>query len=366
MPLLMGTFAMLGLIFFFGLRFEGFAFTNNVTWSASGNGLRFGPSGMAYAEVTLPSCREGAECPFTIEMALRPDMREDGRFKIILLLHGGDDAGQLLIGQWRTSLVVMNGDDYDGRQGMPRTGIRNAFSEPRQILVAVTSGPQGTALFLDGKKVRHHRSLQLAHPAAGRPARLIVGNSGYARHSWAGEVMGVALYDRALDAKRIKAHAKIWTQEGAFTPFLKDDPTALYAFTERGGTETRELAGKNPPLAIPPVLKPLQREILAAPHSPRADRTYIEDVLVNLAGFVPLGFLVGAVVTNNGNRSRRWGFVVTVLICFTVSLSIEIAQAWIPSRSSELTDLVLNVAGGGLGYWFVEPVERHLLRPVGG
>ena len=36
-------------------------------------------------------------------------------------------------------------------------------------------------------------------------------------------------------------------------------------------------------------------------------------------------------------------------IGFALSGSIELAQAWIPSRSSTLQDLLLNVAGTGVG-----------------
>jgi VanZ family protein len=359
--LLAGTLAMLAAILFFGLRFEGFAFTNHVQWSTRGNGLRFGPNGMAYAEIALPACGEEG-CAFTLEAALRPDGSEDARFRIIVLIHDGDDEDQFLLGQWRSSLVVMNGDDYDGRRGLPRTGIRNAFSSGRPLLVAVTSGPSGTALFVDGRRVRHHDGFRLSLPGDGASVRLIVGNSGYVRHPWTGEVQGLAVYDRPLDPERLAAHFTSWSREKAFSSFLADDPAALYGFGENGGTKTRDLAGKNPPLAVPPELKPFQRDILAVPRPMGLQRSYVTDLVVNLFGFVPFGLVLGALLTHSGRRSRRLGFLLTVLTCFVTSLAIEIVQAWIPSRSSELSDLLLNAAGGALGFLLLLAFERHRMR----
>ena len=39
----------------------------------------------------------------------------------------------------------------------------------------------------------------------------------------------------------------------------------------------------------------------------------------------------------------------TIAIGFTMSFGIELAQAWIPFRTSSLLDLLLNVAGVGVG-----------------
>jgi glycopeptide antibiotics resistance protein len=36
-------------------------------------------------------------------------------------------------------------------------------------------------------------------------------------------------------------------------------------------------------------------------------------------------------------------------LCFLLSLAIELAQAWIPSRSSQMLDLMLNTLGGATG-----------------
>ena len=71
----------------------------------------------------------------------------------------------------------------------------------------------------------------------------------------------------------------------------------------------------------------------------------VQDVVINVLGFVPFGFLgVFWMVT-----SRRVSLVAaaftTLLIAFTMSLGIEVAQAYLPTRNSSLLDLITNVAG---------------------
>ena len=73
------------------------------------------------------------------------------------------------------------------------------------------------------------------------------------------------------------------------------------------------------------------------------------DVIINFAGFIPLGFVFIATFVKTGGFFERHGALITVILCLTVSLTIEIFQAWMPSRSSDYLDLVLNTLGALLG-----------------
>ena len=50
-----------------------------------------------------------------------------------------------------------------------------------------------------------------------------------------------------------------------------------------------------------------------------------------------------------------------VLLAFVISASIEVAQLFIPERSADVDDVMLNVIGALLGYWLL-----LLLRVLGG
>ena len=73
------------------------------------------------------------------------------------------------------------------------------------------------------------------------------------------------------------------------------------------------------------------------------------DVVVNLVGFVPVGLvLVWALRrwTALGESSLFW---LAIFVGFSLSLSIETTQAFLPGRVSTAGDLALNTAGSALG-----------------
>lgn len=67
------------------------------------------------------------------------------------------------------------------------------------------------------------------------------------------------------------------------------------------------------------------------------------DWVVNLLGFAPFGFLL-IIFTKNQKTAFK-----AVIICFLLSLSIEIGQLFVVKRVSEIEDLILNTLGGFLG-----------------
>lgn len=82
--------------------------------------------------------------------------------------------------------------------------------------------------------------------------------------------------------------------------------------------------------------------------------TQPHDAVVNLLGFMPLGALVGF------GRSRRWP--TAVLVAGGVSLGIELLQFLLPARVPSVTDLILNTAGGVLGFALARAVIARFTR----
>ena len=78
------------------------------------------------------------------------------------------------------------------------------------------------------------------------------------------------------------------------------------------------------------------------------------DLITNILVFLPFGFLCGSLV----GRHRRAVFTLAWvgLLGFGLSFFLEFAQAFLPARTSALSDLVLNsggaVAGAGLALFF--------------
>lgn len=68
------------------------------------------------------------------------------------------------------------------------------------------------------------------------------------------------------------------------------------------------------------------------------------DMLLNLLIYAPLGLLLMRLTRDRGRPLRRLAAV--TLSCATLSLILETAQAFLPSRSSSLLDVVLNTVSG--------------------
>lgn len=359
------TVAVLTLTLFFGLDPKGFHLSNNVSWISGKGGVRFGKDGIAYADNVFRSFGRGeqASVGLSLEIVLRPDNIDDKRFKFILVLHDGDDSGQLLVGQWRSSIIVMNGDDYDGRRHIKKLGVRDALLTQQARLVTITSGKEGTRIYLNNKVAAAAKDLFLHVPAGREGVRLVVGNSVYGRHFWSGDIFGLAVYETALSATEVTSHFEKWSGEQQFAFARQSSPRALYLFDETKGGQARDRAGGANDLEIPQRFKILKREMLDASwREIRLNSSFIQDVFLNIAGFLPLGFLLNAMFAGLEGAVRKHGALMSVMVCFVLSLSIEIVQAWMPLRSSQTLDLLMNTLGAFLGVMAYRYSTKYLAR----
>ena len=75
--------------------------------------------------------------------------------------------------------------------------------------------------------------------------------------------------------------------------------------------------------------------------------SYWKDIAVNIFGFIPLGFLFLAYFAIVKQNPRPTMMVVT--LGFAISLTIEVAQRFLPTRDSSMMDLMTNTLGTFLG-----------------
>ena len=88
-----------------------------------------------------------------------------------------------------------------------------------------------------------------------------------------------------------------------------------------------------PPLGF--VTAPFPRPILAF------------DVVANIIGYVPLGFL--AVLAAYPGLRGRYAFAFSLVCSALLSFMLEALQVYLPTRTSSNLDLLANAAGGALG-----------------
>jgi glycopeptide antibiotics resistance protein len=127
-----------------------------------------------------------------------------------------------------------------------------------------------------------------------------------------------------------------------------DRAAALYLFDERAGDIVHSRAGPGVDLFIPGTYTVLD-EIFLEPFWDEFNMSwsYWTNILKNIVGFVPLGFCFCAyfVLVRRTNRAG----LVTVMLGFAVSLTIEVFQAFLPTRDSGTTDLITNTLGAWVG-----------------
>lgn len=338
------TAANLAAILYFGLNPKEGRFANSAAWIDGSHGLRFQKYAIAYSAPVLPNSPSPG---VSLETAIKPLPAGQEGFALIIVLHDGDDGTQLLLGQWRNWLVFMNGDDYAHKRRRKRLAANIGNSVGKTIWVTVISGKESSHLFIDGKLIDSRSDTVFTIPSGKTGTRLVVGNSVYGKHSWNGDIEAISIYRQALSAQEVVRHYKKWHTERLLS--AKPSPSAMYAFSEGRGELAKDSIG-DADLKLPLKMPVLKKHFLSVPELTVDGNTgMLQDLLLNLLGFIPFGFaLYKSIPLRGSNGSLRMAIAI-VTFGFLVSLMIEITQAWMPARSSSLTDLVLNTAGTLVG-----------------
>ena len=290
------TLAVLFVTLFFGLKPKGYHFSNDVTWLSKPPGIRFNGYGIAYTEPIKELSKAGDMNThgFSIEIALKPAKYHGKGFNFLFAIHDGDDGKQLLIGQYRSSLIVMNGDDYDHSRKTKRIAVKLAEDLSIPQFITIVTGKNGTGIYLDGRLIRRHKDLTLKIPE-GENARILLGNSVYGKNSWKGDVLGLAVYRHSLFDRDVATHFKHWFKEGSFLFEKQYKPFMLYVFDEKNGQKVMDRSVGNIDFHIPSKMKILNKKMLSFSWNRLKFNTeFFEDVMINLMGFIPLGFFLNA------------------------------------------------------------------------
>ena len=92
----------------------------------------------------------------------------------------------------------------------------------------------------------------------------------------------------------------------------------------------------------------------------------ILDVLKNILLFLPFGFGLASYLIRAKKLAGFKSLIITIVICFVFSYSIEVLQFFLPSRYPSLVDILSNSAGGILGllcflFWECKVVDCNSL-----
>ena len=345
-------------LFAVGLWPFNFRAKNHAMLSQDGAGLRFDApvqrshqdlGGMVFTASPL-SCRskEGCEAAtISIALELRADNEPSGCIPRILEVRRPDGSEAFYLGQWESALIVRSFNTPAGG-GKPyrEMGVAGVLRPGRTSIIAITSGPGGTDFFLDGRKAENFpgaRLLRADETLEGHS--LYLGNSPNLSCPWAGSILALALFSKAWTPLEA-----ISRQDGSAGSSLncgngRVDAIACYRFEGPAGEWIVDTSGSGNDLWKPGILV-FEKRFLGMPSM----RSFpLSDLAVNLAGFVPFGFMVCLRLLIAKRLSARTCILLSLAAGFAVSLGIETVQVWLPGRDSSMPDLLANSMGAFIG-----------------
>lgn len=328
--------------------------TNEVSWVENAESLRLGEHSTMRSESSFEWKPSGDPEYCSLEVLLESDRTDTSR--VILAFSTPDNPMQFRLAQSGDGLVVTR--DLPGAQSRltsVRLVVDSVFREGEAVLVSVTAGPDGTAIYLNGALAK--LSPQFGLSARDFTGSLLISSSPVAHGGWSGVLSGLAVYDRTISADEVLRNYHSWNTRKRPEDFPERGLVALYTFNERAGRVVHNQIAWGPDLYIPERFW-VEHAVFLQPFWKEFDlrRGYLRDVFLNVAGFVPFGVAFCAYFSLRRKVNRA--LVITIVVGALLSLTIEFLQLYIPARSSSSTDLIMNTLGtavGALAYRSLSP-----------
>jgi VanZ family protein len=331
---------------------------NRVRWLTGANGITFDSRGLVVSKSRL-NAADRASGPCSLEVLLRPADTES--FYTILSFYTPSNPKQFLVRQWTDGLLVSH-DVVDTKNEVRRTkfDVDHAFQVGKLVLLTIVSGSNGTVVYANGQLAQVFPRFTIS--PTDLSGQIILGSSAVEYEPWTGEVRGLAIYSSELTPAQVLKHFEDWNGSVRVDPSDVGGAVALYFFTERRGRDIHNAVVSGPDLEIPKSFTVPHKALLKSPITEfHPSWSYVQDVLLNIAGFVPLGFVFGLYFAPTHSRGKA--ILLTILAAATLSFTIEVLQAYIPKRVSGTTDIITNTLGAAIGAALARPdAVRRLLE----
>ncbi len=284
-----------------------------------------------------------------MELWLQAESQPSQNMQNILSLYDGRLPENLVLGQWNSELLLRTPvPDGIRSETYRQVGVGAALPKGKVSFITVTGDASGTAFYLDGVLARHDPKYILRSNTL--RGQLIIGDSATGGRSWKGNLFGLALFNRALDPTEVMGHYLAWTDNGGKRLETEPGLAALYLFNEGAGQWANDRSQRGVGLFIPRFHHMLRKSILAAPWRDFSlSLRQIADLAINVFGFLPFGFFFFLYANATKPNRRLVNVLIAVFLGAAISLSIELIQVFLPSRSSSATDLFCNTGGTLLG-----------------
>jgi hypothetical protein len=322
---------------------------NEVHWLSGTNGIAFGEDGTIFSAEPLRLPHAPGAQGRTVEVWIRPEYSDCTC--TVLAFYGPGNLVPFALRQDYEDLDVGWLESGSAR-------VKDVFEEHKLVMVTVTSGADGTAVYVNGEqkwKDAHQHAFD--NPFEGG---LVLGDAPGQPDNWVGELRGLAIYDLALSDVAVKRSFSSWKETHRWPEDA--DPAMGYLFDEKTGSRIRSAVQPNVDLQIPEkysvvgkrFLEPFWEEF-------ELTRNFAESAVKNIVGFIPYGFCFYPYLLSwKLRRATLW----TTLLGTAASITIEVFQVLLPMRESGTTDLFTNTLGTWLGVAGYQRYGPALLQRV--
>jgi VanZ family protein len=320
---------------------------NQVAWFAGGNGLRFGRRGMILSSGKFKGASVAADAPCSLEIWFEPALTAASG--TLFAFYAPGNPRQFALRQSISDLALQSNFRIGGYRTLTtRLYVDDVFRAGKPLFVTITAKGGWTSVYIDGALARTAPEFPLS--SRDFDGALIIANSPRVGNTWSGLLRGLAFYDQEISPAQVSRHYETWVERGRPDISENERAVALYLFDERSGRVIHNHVPLGSDLYIPDRYLVLDQTYLRpfwlAYHPTWG---YWSDVLINIAGFVPFGFLFCAYSALGGRVKRP--ALLTIFLGFTLSLTIESLQSFLPTRSSDMTDVITNTLGTCFGVW---------------
>lgn len=330
---------------------------NGVTWLHGTRGLSFENHGVVVSNGYVKPAEGQGTDSYSLEFLVQP---ANWNAAPILAFYNGRPAC-FIVGQRGEHLIVTH--DAAIQSDTPQRidfYADHIFRPGKLALVTISSGPNGTTVYLDGETASSFPRFKLSR--SDLSGQIVLGTSPTMYEPWVGELQGLAIYSKELTAQDAFRHYREWTDPSGVHE--SDGVIARYRFAETEGREVRDDVASGPGLEIPAVFSvPHKAMLRSLTREFHPNRKYAKDVLENIGGFVPLGLIACAYFS--WTRSHWKAIVSSTIACGSLSLVIEVLQYYIPRRFSGTTDILTNTLGAAVGAALIQAdVVRRALKDI--
>jgi VanZ like protein/concanavalin A-like lectin/glucanase superfamily protein len=324
-----------------------FHIENQARWRPEKQGLAFADTGMVVSEGTFSGLPSVPNLGCSIEMWVEPSLSFDS--STLLAFYDPRARSRIELLQRGNDFVFRRDRQPDlNESNRESVLVKDVLQKDRRTLITLSSAAAGGLdVYIDGMLRASSKSLQLL--PSDFAGTLEVANTPYQNASFYGIVGGLAFYDRALPAQEVLGSYRAWTTDRSLLAGMK--PDSLYLFDEKAGRVVHNSGRTGPDLAIPENYFIFEREFLVPFWREfRGDWQYGKSLAINALGLVPLGVFFAALFAWLFGPKRS--LLYAAFFGFCVSFTIELLQAFIPTRVSGTTDIITNTLGTALGAWF--------------